>query len=375
MKKISSILIIIILFNFIFSNYIFAVDVSDDSAITYSEDEFDQLVNNGTVNIDGETQEVSDSKSSAASAIGTETATLSPILLVVATAIRDLVNEGGFYHTESNYSASEIGWFTVNSLVFGEYLLFNANIFQTNKSLNPDIEPTGISNTMDSLKEWVAIIFQVMYLVSMALIIILLIYSVLRLMVSDLAEDRARYKKVIKAWATGLLFIFTLPLIISTINVLSDYLVNMFWNFRLSLEESGYVSFESELLIQCIYGTAETGGLQSAAYFIEFLLFMIIQIKFIIKYFARSFMSFIYVCMAPYYGIAHVASTIKGGEGRIGEWLYKYGTRIFIQPLHAFLYLVIMFVVGNLIKAPLLAVVFLWAISHAEDIFKVIFRK
>ena len=46
---------------------------------------------------------------------------------------------------------------------------------------------------------------------------------------------------------------------------------------------------------------------------------------------------------------------------------------IFMQPLHALLYLIFMFTAGNIaMKAPLLAVLFLWVLSRAEKIFNVI---
>ena len=370
MKKISSILVVLVLFNFIFSSFVFA---ENNTTIQYSEESFNELVDSGTVSIDGEKEQVTDTKSSTASAVGTQTSFMAGFFLAATTLLRVFANEGGFYYTDSDYSASEIGWFSVNSLVFGEYLLFNSNINQTNKELNPDIEPTGISNAMDSLKDLVVTWFQILRYFSIALIIILLIFTGLRLAVSDMAEDRARYKKVLKAWFVGLLFIGTLPYIISIINTIYELLMDIFWNARVSLEEAGYSSFESGLFLECLNGTAETGGLTSAAYFIEFAAFVIIDYIFAGKYLMRLFRIFMLVVLSPVYGILHIFDVIKGGDGHIGEWLTKYSINIFIQPLHALLYLTFMFAVSNIvISAPLLAILFLWLLFRAEKIFYII---
>ena len=370
MKKISSILVVLVLFNFIFSSFVFA---ENNTTIQYSEESFNELVDSGTVSIDGEKEQVTDTKSSTASAVGTQTSFMAGFFLAATTLLRVFANEGGFYYTDSDYSASEIGWFSVNSLVFGEYLLFNANINQTNKELNPDIEPTGISNAMDSLKDLVVTWFQILRYFSIALIIILLIFTGLRLAVSDMAEDRARYKKVLKAWFVGLLFIGTLPYIISIINTIYELLMDIFWNARVSLEEAGYSSFESGLFLECLNGTAETGGLTSAAYFIEFAAFIIMDYIFAGKYLMRLFRIFMLVVLSPVYGILHIFDVIKGGDGHIGEWLTKYSINIFIQPLHALLYLTFMFAASNIvISAPLLAILFLWMLFRAEKIFYII---
>lgn len=371
MKKVSSILVILLIFNFIFSSFTFAV--TDNSEITYSEESFNQLVDNGTVSIDGETEEVSETQSSTASMVGTQTSTVSSFFVVATTLLRIFANEGGFYYTDSNYSAENIGWFSINSLVFGEYLLFNANVYQTNESLNPNIESTAISRGIDGIKNLSATLFQILRYFAIILIVVLLIFTGLRLAVSDLAEDRARYKEVLKSWAVGLLFIALLPQIIVIINTICGYFMDILWNARVNLENAGYSSFESELFMQCINGTAETGGLTSAAYFIEFLAFVIMDYKFFFKYIFRSFRIFALVIIAPIMGVLHIFFKISGKEGCIGNWFSKYITNYLMQPLHALLYLIFMFTASNIaLNAPLLAVLFLWALSRAEKIFEII---
>ena len=382
MKKISSILIILILFNFIFASFTYAVPEDSEDAsseeeeeenFSYSEESFDQFMEGGSAQIDGVEVDIEETPSTTGSMVGVQTSAGASVAIIATFLLRVLVNEGGFYYTESEYSAANIDWFSVCSLVFGEYLLFNANVYQTNESLNPNIEATFVSNIIDSIKNTVATWFQIIRLFAIGIIIVLLIFTGLRLATVDLAIERARYKEVIKAWVTGLLFIVMLPYIIVAISTISDYFLDVLWNARLSLESAGYSSFENALFMESLNGTVESGGLRSAAYFIEFLAFVIMDYKFFFKYIKRSFMIFLMVVISPIIAIIHIFNKIRGRDGSIGDWLSQYVTYTFMQPLHALLYLVFMFMANNIaIRAPLLGILFLWALSRAEKIFSII---
>ena len=376
MKKISSILIIVILCNFIFPRFAYA----DNNTVTYSEEAYNQLESEGTISINTEngsvTEELNNSQSSMASMIGTQTSAVASVFLAVSGFIRIIVNQGGLYYTDSEYSAEKVGWFSVCSLVFGEYLLFNANVYQLTSDLNPSITPSNVSSIMDGIKEFALAAFQLFKYFAIAFILLMLIFTVLRLSVSDLAVDRARYKTVLKAWAVGLIFIIALPFIIVFINTVCDSLMDILWDARTTLEEADYTSFENELYLESVNGVAETGGLKSAAYFIEFLAFLIMQIKFIGKYLKRLAIALIYVALSPIIGVGHIFAILSGKEvGLIGRWISKYTTNMLMQPLHALLYLIFTFGISEIaVKAPLLAVLFLWALSRAEKIFTVILQ-
>ena len=56
-------------------------------------------------------------------------------------------------------------------------------------------------------------------------------------------------------------------------------------------------------------------------------------------------------------------------------WLNEYATNILIQPLHALLYMIFMSIASNIIEtAPILALVFMAALSRGERVFKNVFR-
>lgn len=203
MKKVSIALIVIILFNFIFSNYIVYADplTTDDSSIKYSQDSYTQLTEEGKVTLEN-TQNLSVTTSTVGTIVGVFASLFAAPAIAVSTMISTVANLGGFYHTDSEFSAANIGWFTINSLVFGEYLLFNAKIYETNTSLNPSITLTPVSSIVDELKSTVLGVYEILRLVAIALMLVMLILSGIYMGRATIAEDKVRAKEVLKAWGT-----------------------------------------------------------------------------------------------------------------------------------------------------------------------------
>lgn len=201
MKKVSVALIVIILFNFIFNNYIVYADplTADDSTIKYSQDAYTQLTEEGKVTLEN-TQNLSVTTSTVGTIVGVFASVFAAPAIAVSTMISTVANLGGLYHTDSEFSADKIGWFTINSLVFGEYLLFNAKVYETNSSLNPSITPTSVSSIVDDLKNTVLGVYELLRLVAIALMLVMLILTGIYMGSATIAEDKVRAKEVLKAW-------------------------------------------------------------------------------------------------------------------------------------------------------------------------------
>ena len=379
MKRISIVLIIIILFNFIFCNYISYADdeEDDDETITYSKEAYDKLTEEGTVELNEEETDVSTSTSAIGSASGTVASLFTPPFMVISLLLSNVASLGGITggdgYTDLPSSAYNTGMFTICSLVFGEYLLFNANVYQTNADLNPDIESNTVSNIIDEIKELIVGWFYVFKLVAIAIMLVLIIFTGIKLATSQLSDKKARYKEVIKAWVEGLIFVLLLEYIVVILNVIIDGFLDILWTIRYSLENNGYSSFEYELLNICMTGIAQYGGMKALAYAIEYIAFVGIQIAFFIKYFWRLVKIFIMILFAPIIGVMHVFSKLRGGPGLIGNWILQYTMCLSMQPMHALIYIIFTFTASQIaINAPLLGIVFLWVMLRAEKIMRII---
>lgn len=281
----------------------------------------------------------------------------------------------GLWRVDSEYSAEKTEMFTICSLIFGEFLLFNGKIYETNEGLNPDIERGKIAEIMDGVKSTAANIYASIRKVSLGLTFLMFILSLIKLLSTEstAAASVAKWKKILGNWGLCLFLIFFLHYLISFLNIINDAIMDIFWNMRTGLENSGYESFELALFTSSSDEFTKTGGLLSAGYGVEYLGLVIVQLIFFIKYAYRALGLMFLVLSSPIILVLNVINVMRGDDqnSTLRNWITKYISLLFIQPIHALFYLLFIFTFSAVaINAPLLGVFFLYALSRAEKIAK-----
>ena len=287
--------------------------------------------------------------------------------------LSQLAISGGLYHTESEYSAANTGMFSICSLVFGEFLLFNGKIYETNESLNPEVERETVAVQIDDIKAKAAYWFSVLKTVALGITLPMMVYALIKIFMATTGEESAGWKKILGSWLLALVFIFFSKYIIIALNTLNDKILDMLWSIRTSLEENNYVNFEVSFFETMYIEFKRLSGFQAWLYGMLYFLFIFAQISIFVKYIMRAFSLIFLAVTSPIFGILHAYNVMKGDEkSTISSWLKKYVTFLFIQPIHALLYIIFMFTASELaINAPLLGITFLWALSRAEKVAKI----
>jgi len=225
---------------------------------------------------------------------------------------------------------------------------------------------------MDTIKTKIAEWYQLLRRVFLVLSSVMLVYCMARLIISDKAEDIAGWKKVLIQWLVGLIFIVTIQYVLIFINTIADKLMEIFWSFRTSLEDSGYSSFEVVIITNTIKSLKESSGVSFFAYAVEFVAFTVMQLIFFIKYMSRTLLMLFLFLIAPIIAVVNSFGLMRGHETTImGDWLKHYVANVALQPVHAFLCLVFMFTASEIaVNAPLLGVLLLYALYRGEKIIR-----
>jgi hypothetical protein len=380
MKKVGVLMIVIILFNFIFCNSTFAIpdDDDDDTSTTtvMTKDDYESITQEGTTSLETEsgttTTTISASDSSVGSTTGMLASVATPIFAVIKIAMDHMAINGGLYYVDSDYSASETKTFTICSLVFGEFLLFNGKIYETNETLNPDIERGNVAKLMDSIKEKALSMFNFLTTVALALALFLFVYSLIRVLAAASSLEMAAWKKVLGNWLLCLLFIFFAKYIIIILNVINDKILDMLWAVRTNLESQGYNNLETVLLTDSANSIMNSGGLTFFAYSIEYIVMIILELAFFIKYILRAFFLIFLTVAAPIIGILHAFNVMNGKDNSIlRNWANQFTSLLFLQPIHGLIYIVFIFSISEIaINAPFVGIIFLYALYRAEKIVK-----
>ena len=135
-------------------------------------------------------------------------------------------------------------------------------------------------------------------------------------------------------------------------------------------------NFEVNLLEQVTNFINLTSGWTYVAVVLLYLVITFYQIKFFILYFKRmltlGFLILISPLVAIMYSINKTPIAGKGGKSMyFTTWFSEYSANVFIQPIHAAVYMVFIITAGAIFeKAPFLSVLFFMTMSRTEKIVK-----
>lgn len=275
MKKIiSSLLVIVILFNFILSSSVYATDFKgtdsiDQNSITAKDQEM--ITNEGKVEdksgMTGDTNLVWD-------LLGAIFGTIAGILAVVANLFPMLVQ------IVMTGATGIEGLFTVEKVVFNQVGLFNINYFNFDDEYTVGTDENEKVIKMDStitteVKKSVAKFYIILRLIAVALSLVILIYVGIRMALSTVSSDKAKYKKMLLAWLESIVILFLLQYIISfTINI-GEMFVNLVYDIKCAFSASGEVSFEEDIIETLVKTIQGKGRMEFCSEYHSILVFSI----------------------------------------------------------------------------------------------------
>jgi len=197
----------------------------------------------------------------------------------------------------------------------------------------------------------------------------MLIYLGIRMALSTVASQMAKYKDMLKDWLVSMILIFLMPYIIGLVSLISGGLVQILANITPK-------TFEQNLVWQVLNLMNETTGWSYVAVALMYLVMTFYQIKFFLMYLNRMMSMGFLIIISPLITITYSTKTSIAGKGggkskMFDTWFKEYTVNAFIQPLHAAIYMVFMISAAEIFTvAPLLAVIFFMSLSRAEKIVK-----
>ena len=352
-KTITITMIVIILLNLISVNS-FAIDL--DSPLSTKPQE------SGTVEIEN-----NEGKKTSTSVTGTtySNSTGFKAVALALTAVPQVVNETLDFFVEITTENSNITKFTIYDTVLGNYDLFD--IDYTN--IPSKIDDT--SPLIEQIKFYVIKYYTVIRNLSLAASLLILIYVGIRMATSTLANDKAKYKKMLVSWLASIVLIFFMHLIVIVISVVLQIGLGVVQDIASAWKVTG---FEQDIYSTAVLGLSNTGFNVFSAVLMIFILTWY-QLKFFIYYLRRTLEVNFLIIISPLVTITY--SLDKMGDGKaqaFGKFLSEIILKSVIQIVHAFLYVVFIASAGLVsVSHPILAVLFFAILSRAEKIVKKIF--
>lgn len=207
---------------------------------------------------------------------------------------------------------------TIGSVVFNKCSLTTANFFGT-----PD---GAIAPIIASIGKYYAIIRAL----SIALLLGILLYTGIRMAISTVASEEAKYKKMFQNWLISLVLLFVLHYIIVLTFTLNDSLVSVL----AKLDNTSGLDFAELMVESAVPGL----GLPSLMVYGSF---VIGTLAFVLMYIKRIIVLAFLIVISPLITVTY--SIDKMGDGKsqaLNTWLKEFIFTVIIQPFHCVIYLV-----------------------------------
>ena len=287
---------------------------------------------------------------------------------------------------------------TLDAIIFNKVPVTDANIFKYDLGTQTKLTE-GSGNVLYNIRVAVAEWYVTIRNFCIALSLLVLVYIGIRMAISSIADDKAKYKKMLKDWLVSFALIFVLHYIMVGILTANDMLVQVFETAKekqetdIDTELGIYVkiedlidgreqepdSLENKLLAKSFDSDRLTQGLLAT---LLYFMLNVMTLMYIIVYIKRMISISILAMIAPIITITYPID--KAGDGKaqaLNKWFKEFSFNVLIQPFHCVIYLVfvqnIYYVImqsgGIQFGKAIIAIMLFGFMYKAEDIVKSIF--
>ncbi len=331
-----------------------------------SNESADSLMNDGKTTANPESGSSKHKVSPEPSMGGATASAVAKLINIIPTLISSLLNS---VVNSQQINGSGTLEFTIQDLLEGKYDMFSIDFFG---NVNETEKVTGM------LTQNIVIWYSAMRNLAIGITLLVLVYVGIRMAISTVADEKAKYQKMLIAWVKGFCMIFVLIFIIMIAINISNGIVELVPKSTENLEKTlmyGNGTIQNPQKDSIAEKMATLKGWNYVAICILYWVIVYYQLKFFILYFKRVLSVGFLIIISPLISITYPIDSI-GDEKAQGyqRWLKEILINIFIQPLHLVLYSIFITSAGAIATvAPLFAAIFLVGLSRGEKIVKNIF--
>lgn len=294
------------------------------------------------------TEKLGETKSSSSSVAGV----LCGILALPANAVTGIMNlvvklGNGDINSE----------FTIENLVFNKLSMFNIDFFTY------DSNSSAADITLKkSIAEW----YYGLRNLAIAANVVILIYIGIRMAISTVAAQKAKYIKMFNSWVFSFMLLFVMHYIIIIMIAAQDWVLGVVDVF---VEGQG---FEEIIIDDSWTAINNARGWSCVSTMIQLYVIVFYQIKFFLAYFKRFFSTAFLLIISPLVTITYSIDAAGDGKAQAyGNWIKQITYNIFIQAVHAIVYAIFIISAAEIAKQiPIFGAILLMTLSRTEKVVK-----
>lgn len=210
-------------------------------------------------------------------------------------------------------------------------------------------------------------------IVSLALV---LIYVGIKMAISTIAEDKAKYKRMLFDWTLSICLVIMMNIIIVLIIEVNNTVVGILSKVA---DDSGDISgFAAMLRDNSVKSITFTEGVGDA---IAYLMFIMLSFAFLLSYLKRMITIGFLIIIAPISAVTYSLDKMGDGKSQVlNTWFKEFIYNILIQPFHCVTYLALVSIISSFnddatLSSAVLTILLLFFLTKgAEDLVTKIFN-
>ena len=198
----------------------------------------------------------------------------------------------------------------------------------------------------------------------MIISVLVLIYVGIRMAISTVASEQAKYKKMLISWVTSFILLFVMQYIFIFLLGLQESLLEIVATW------ANGKGFEEQIVESILATILSASGFNIIAAAIEYCMLVYYQVKFFLLYFKRFLEVGFLLVISPLVTITYPIDKIGDGKAQAySAWFTRIVYNMFLQLIHATVYIIFIYSAGEIAKkAPILGILFLTTLSRIEKI-------
>lgn len=262
---------------------------------------------------------------------------------------------------------------TIERIIYNDVPILDANLLNFEEAAGLPLSENSI---LYKIRLGVATWYYGFRNVAIIGLLLVLIYLGIRMAISTIAEEKAKYKKMLSAWAVSFLLVFVIHYIIVIVMQINETLVNIMVSSSGGQEVSLYNAVRNSA-----YDLRGSVGWMGAIVYAMLVYYMI---RFLFLYFKRLLTIAILIAIAPLLAISAAMEKIKSNKSKsLGIWMKELIFNVLIQSIHALIYTIFLstilammtdLTIANVVPKLVLAAVILNFMIKAEKYMKLIFN-
>ncbi len=216
--------------------------------------------------------------------------------------------------------------------------------------------------------------YYILRLISAAILLVILIYVGIRMAISTIASEQAKYKQMLVDWVTSLALLFLLHYIVIFVVTINSTLVQAIYDVNKDDSVGG--------LLSSLALAAFHPGLEGFAVSVIYLLFVGEIFSFLLLYMKRMITVGFLIMISPLITITYSIDKIGDGKAQaLNAWLKELVYNILIQPFYCVIYVAFFDTMAQVIKENpwgvggyIFIIIIMKFMKKAEEILRKIFH-